>query len=182
MCIVMYILWCWNYFVLLIFTLRRKKRKVGCIPEWIRLDRTTLLRTLVYTYAGTEHESQDLRTRARTHHALTADAQTATAAAISDVAGWWRGSDCPPLFAVPIPFWIAGVFPSDLRDRMWSWSHILVCTVLVHQLNRWGRCKPLTLQTRIVHHSFDSVGFLRLVSTRITAKLEQWIWSKLSRL
>lgn len=130
--------------MLLIFTLRRKKRKVGCIPDWIRLDRTTLLRTLVDTNHKICAHAQSHITRWQQTHR-----QTATAAAISDVAGGWRGSDCPPLFAMPIPFWIAGVFPSDLRDKMWSWSHILVLYVLLHQLNHWGRCKPLTLPTRI---------------------------------
>lgn len=116
--------------MLLIFTLRRKKRKVGNIPEWIRLDRTTLLRTLVYTYAGTEHESQDLRTRTRTHHALTADAQTdCDSRRYQWCSGRVEGVRLSAVVCRAHSFLDRrSISKWSARDKMWSWTHILVRT------------------------------------------------------
>lgn len=128
-----------NYFLLLIFTLGRKRRGKLDVSQskFVQVAPLTLLRTLVYplgvnNYASTEstnhktcahshaHTRSHITRWQRTHR------QTATAASvrISAVAGGWRGSDCPPLFAIPIPFWIAAAFPRDLRDKLWSWSQI----------------------------------------------------------
>lgn len=79
-----------NYFLLLIFTLGRKRRGKLDVSqsEFVQVARLTLLRTTDSCISARgeqlrehrEHESQDLRTLTRTHtvahHALTADAQT----------------------------------------------------------------------------------------------------------